>query len=640
MKSFACVAAVLGAASAVAAVSIAEINGNRFLSSFKDQNVTGVTGLVTAVASNGIYLRSTEPDDDPATSEGLFVFGSAVGKQVQKGDVITLGGLVQEYRSNNNYIYLTELTKPANIVVVSSGNQVKPLVIGVDTLQPPNKEYSSLDKGGVFGVPNAVTTITASNPVLDPTAYGLDFWESLVGELVTIQSAHLVSRPNQYGDVWVRGNYTVTGINGHGGLTMLDGGESLFFTLIRSSSCEETATAAMDMALTRQKTNHVDANPEAIVVGSPLDGSKNPTDTKMGDYIGDVTGVVYNAFGTYRVLPLTAVKTITPSSPDYPATSLASSAHCSGLTVADYNAENLAPNSTHLPSVVSQIVTKLRTPDLIFLQEVQDNSGPVDDGVTSANLTLSTLTQGIEKTSGVRYDFVEVAPVDGQDGGQPGGNIRCAYLYRPDAVELYKPNPGGSNDENAVVDGPSIKYNPGRIGQSDANFEATRKPLVAMWKPVKGPDKVFFTINVHFSSKGGSTGLHGDPRPPVNKGVEKRTGQMELTANFIAQILAQDPKARIITAGDFNEFTQVQPVTTFASKSGLLDADEVAGLAAVERYTYLFDQNSEALDHMYISRGLAKNAQVEHLHLNTWQNYDGQTSDHDPSVAKLNFCAC
>lgn len=81
-------------------------------------------------------------------------------------------------------------------------------------------------------------------------------------------------------------------------------------------------------------------------------------------------------------------------------------------------------------------------------------------------------------------------------------------------------------------------------------------------------------------------------------------------------------------------------MTTFASKSGLLDADEVAGLAAVERYTYLFDQNSEALDHMYISRGLAKNAQVEHLHLNTWQNYDGQTSDHDPSVAKLNFCAC
>jgi predicted extracellular nuclease len=210
--------------------------------------------------------------------------------------------------------------------------------------------------------------------------------------------------------------------------------------------------------------------------------------------------------------------------------SFTSTGDCRGLTVADYNAENLAPNSTHLPSVVDQIINKLRTPDLIFLQEVQDNSGPTNDGVTSANMTLSALTRGLEQKSGVKYDFVEVAPVDGQDGGEPGGNIRCAYLYRPDAVELYRPNPGGSNDENQVIDGPAVKYNPGRIGQSDANFEATRKPLVAMWKPVKGPNKPFFTINVHFSSKGGSTGLHGDARPPVNKGVEKRTGQMELTA--------------------------------------------------------------------------------------------------------------
>lgn len=133
--------------------------------------------------------------------------------------------LILKCSSNPDYLFLTELTKPTKVVVVSSGNAVKPLVVGVDTFQPPNKEYSSLDKGGIFGVPNAVTTISKSNPVLDPTAYGLDFWESLVGELVTVKDAFLVSRPNKYGDVWVRGNWTVTGLNGHGGLTMLEGGE-------------------------------------------------------------------------------------------------------------------------------------------------------------------------------------------------------------------------------------------------------------------------------------------------------------------------------------------------------------------------------------------------------------------------------
>lgn len=98
MKVSAVAASVLAAASSAAAVSIAEINGDRFLSPFKDKDVTGVKGLVTAVSANGIYLRSTEPDSNPATSEGLYVFNRAVGKQVKVGDVITLDGKVTEYR--------------------------------------------------------------------------------------------------------------------------------------------------------------------------------------------------------------------------------------------------------------------------------------------------------------------------------------------------------------------------------------------------------------------------------------------------------------------------------------------------------------------------------------------------------------
>ncbi|KAL3953330.1 hypothetical protein ACCO45_013273 [Purpureocillium lilacinum] len=589
MKSPMLALAALAAPAAVAAVAIAEINGDRFLSPFQDKDVANVTGLVTATSKTGIYLRSTAPDDSPATSEGLFVFSSSLVKTAKVGDVVTLSGLVKEYRSNKDYIYLTELTNPTNVVVVSSGNAVAPLVVGKDTLPPPTRDFSSLDAGGVFGVPNAAGTVSGANPKLDPTAYGLDFWESLVGELVTVKDAYLTSRPNQYGDVWVRGDWAVTGVNGHGGVTMLDG----------------------------------DANPETIVVGTPLDGSANPTDTKMGDFVGDVTGVVSNAFGFYRILPLTRLPRL-----------------LQGITVADYNAENLAPDSAHLPRVVDQIVNELRLPDLVFLQEVQDNSGAANDGVVSANLTLSTLTRGIEAASGVAYAFAEVEPQDGKDGGQPGGNIRCAYLYRPDVVELHEPRQGGSLDANEVLPGPALKFNPGRIQPANAAFDDSRKPVAAAWRTVKGTHKTFFTVNVHFGSKGGSTTLHGDARPPVNKGVEKRTEQATITADFIAAILKQDPRARVIAAGDFNEFTQVQPMRVFAERSGLRDLDELAGLAPEERYTYLFDMNSQALDHMYVSPALGRGARVEHLHVNTWQNFKGQTSDHDPSVALLNVCGC
>jgi predicted extracellular nuclease len=71
----------------------------------------------------------------------------------------------------------------------------------------------------------------------------------------------------------------------------------------------------------------------------------------------------------------------------------------------------------------------MKTPDLLFLQEIQDNSGEEDDGTVAADVTISTLIGAIEKISGVRYNYTQINPVDGQDGGVPGGNIRTVYLY-------------------------------------------------------------------------------------------------------------------------------------------------------------------------------------------------------------------
>ncbi|KAF5669014.1 putative endonuclease exonuclease phosphatase family [Fusarium heterosporum] len=587
-----------------AALTIAEINGDRYLSSYKGKNVTGVEGLVTAVGSSGFYLRSTKPDRNDATSEGLYIFGKTAVGSVSVGDVITLDGFIEEYRSNKDYVYLTEMSYPQNIVVKSSDNKFKPKVIGKDTGNPPGKQFSELDGGNVFAVPNNGTLISVANPKLNIKSYGLDFWESLVGELVTVPKAYALSRPNTYGDFWVRGNWKVSGLNKHGGLTMVGS----------------------------------DANPEAIVIGSPLDGTKNPSDTKLGDYVGEITGVVSYAFGFYRILPLTAVKVSKASNAEHPAVSFTSQKSCKGITVADYNAENLNPTSAHLPLVVKQIVEKLRTPDLIFLQEVQDNSGAANDGVVSANQTLAALADGIEESSGVVYDWAEVVPDNNEDGGQPGGNIRQAYLYRPDAVELVKPNQGNADDVNAVLDGPSLKFNPGRIDPANPAWDDSRKPLVAQWKPVKGTKKPFFTVNVHFGSKGGSTSVHGDARTPVNKGVEKRTKQSQITAEFIAQILKKDSKAHVIAAGDFNEFADVAPIEAFVETSGLIDADEAAKIPATERYTYLFDSNCQALDHMFISKELRKGIKYEHLHINTWQDTAGEVSDHDPSVARFDMC--
>ncbi|KAL3494369.1 Endonuclease/exonuclease/phosphatase [Aspergillus germanicus] len=588
--------------SAVAAVTIAEINGNAYLSPLKGESVSGVEGLVTAIGESGFFLRSTTPDSDDATSESIYVYGSSSVSKVTVGDIITLSGKVSEYRSQDTYLHLTEITSPSSIVVKSSGNEVTPVVIGKDR-SPPTEVYSSLDIGDIYALPNNVSRISEENPALKPDVNGLDFWESLSGELVSLTDLTIITKPNQYGDVFVRGNWAVSGLNEHGGLTM---------------------TAK-------------DSNPEAIKIGTPLDGTRNRDDSKVGDIVEDVTGVVQWVFGQYMVLPTTALKVTASNDTAAPASTLVGDGTCKSLSIGSYNVENLTPNASNIEGIANHIANYLNGPALVALQEIQDNSGATDDGVVSANVTLSTLANLIAAAGGPDYEFTEIVPVNNADGGQPGGNIRVAYLYDPTIIRLRNENIGSSTDANEVLAGAELKYNPGLIDPSNAAWDASRKPLAAAWETLDGKNK-FFTVNVHFSSKGGGTTLQGDVRPPVNGAVDQRIAQAEVVASFIASILEKDPKAKILATGDFNEFAFVEPLTTFVAKSSLVDLDEVVGIPETERYTYIYDSNHQQLDHMFVSEALGKGAKMEHVHVNTWLNYDDASSDHDPSVAVFNVC--
>jgi predicted extracellular nuclease len=250
----------------------------------------------------------------------------------------------------------------------------------------------------------------------------------------------------------------------------------------------------------------------------------------MGDKAEDVTGVVFQQFGFYYILPVTALKITAPASAAAPSVSFTGTGTCKGVTIGDYNVENMAPTqASHIQKVAAHIFNALKTPDLLFIQEIQDNTGATDDGVVDANKTLSALVAAIKAVSNVTYDFVDIDPVNDLDGGQPGGNIRQAYIYRPEVVGLYNPNPGAGTDANEVLPGPALKYNPGRIDPANDAWTSSRKPLVAAWK-AKGGKKPFFTVNVHWSSKGGGTSYQGDVRPPVNGALDSRLKQADVTA--------------------------------------------------------------------------------------------------------------
>ncbi|KAH7378043.1 endonuclease/exonuclease/phosphatase family protein [Cadophora sp. MPI-SDFR-AT-0126] len=600
-------ATVALALSAVAnAVTINQINGIKYLSPYAGQTLTGIKGLVTAKGPSGFFLRDTTLNLDIRSSNSIYVYGSLALKNVTVGDIITVDATVAEYRSTSTYLYLTELTYPNNVKVLSSGNAVKPVVIGEDLLvYPPTEQFSSLDNWDVYSLPNNQSLVSTANPTLQPLLFGMDFWESLSGELVTVKLPVAITKSNRYANVWIAGSWRKSGTNKRGGLTMRDR----------------------------------DSNPETLAVIDPLDGTKNPTTVKLGDTLEEITGVLTYAFGYYSIYPQTAIKVVSSASPATPpVTTLTSSGTCKQLTVGDYNVENLTPKSAWLPSIADHIATYLKTPDLMFVQEIQDDNGATNNGVVTANLTLTTLVNAIYNISGIQYAYTEVLPTNLQDGGEPGGNIRQAYLYKPDILRLRKPNLGGPLDANEVLPGPELKFNPGRIEPSNPAFTASRKPLAAAWETLDGKNK-FFTINLHQGSKGGGSPLVGDARPPVNGGVADRSAQANVTATFVAQILKENPFAKIIVAGDFNEFTFVEPLETFKSVSHLLDLDDVTLTPSTERYTYMFDMNCQELDHMFVSPALILGAAFEHVHVNTWSNLADQKSDHDPSVARLNVCS-
>jgi hypothetical protein len=165
---------------------------------------------------------------DHRISNGLNIYTSnaAILSRVRVGDNVSLSGKVTEYRSSTspNDLFATQINFPANVTVLSSGHSIQPVVLGKDR-SPPTFLLSALDKGndGWLSVPANQSRIEEVNPTLQPDLYGLDFWESLEGQLVTIPDPVAIDFSNEYREIWVHGDWPVTGKNGRGGLTMTFG---------------------------------------------------------------------------------------------------------------------------------------------------------------------------------------------------------------------------------------------------------------------------------------------------------------------------------------------------------------------------------------------------------------------------------
>src|SRR5439155_459555 len=112
------------------------------------------------------------------------------------------------------------------------------------------------------------------------------------------------------------------------------------------------------------------------------------------------------------------------------------------LTVATFNVENLAPSdgATKFSNLADRIVNNLKSPDIISVEEVQDNPGPIDP--TNSAFTTSRKPLAGELTFNGRTVFVIGNHFNSKGGDDP--------LFGPDQPPVLTSETQRNNQATVV----------------------------------------------------------------------------------------------------------------------------------------------------------------------------------------------
>ncbi|MBK6018700.1 endonuclease/exonuclease/phosphatase family protein [Streptomyces sp. MBT53] len=570
-------------------VRVHDIQGTTRLSPYSGQTVTRVPGIVTGVRSSGslgYWIQDPTPDTDPRTSEAVFVYTGSTKPTVAVGDSVLVTGKVSEYYPSSTSQSNTEITGPTT-TVLSSGNAL-PAAVTLDATSVPDAYIPTASGGSIESLP------------LQPTVYAQDFYESLEGMRVTFADARVVGASDAYGELWV------------------------------TVKPDENATARGGTLY----SSYDQPNTGRIEVMS-LDTTSTFPAANVGDELSGVTTgpLDYSTYGGYNV-QATQLGTLVDNGLKQEVTRKQKKDE---LAVATYNVENLDALDTQekFDRLAEGVAVNLNSPDIVALEEIQDDNGATNDGTVTAEGTLKRFTDAVRAAGGPAYKWRYISPTNDADGGEPGGNIRQVFLFNPKRVSFTDHKGGDATTATSVVKtrhGVELTYSPGRIDPTNAAWEDSRKPLVGEFT-FQG-EQVFVVAN-HFISKGGDQPIHGRYQPPARSSETQRAAQAAEVNTFVKSLLAADKNAKAIVLGDLNDYEFSQTVTTLTADKVLKPL--ITTLPAAERYTYVYDGNSQTLDHILTSPAVTSfNYDVVHINA----EFADQASDHDPQIVRIDVSKC
>lgn len=561
---------LVAAAACSQEVPIHAVQGPGSRSPYEGQWVV-VRGVVTGVARNGFFLQGMEPDDDPRTSEGIFVYtGGTPPGVASPGALLRVRGRVEEY--------------------VPSG----------DPAAPPLTELVSPD----------VTLLSAQTPVPEPAALStnlphpgglMEQLEPLEGMRVRVASL-TVTAPTAGRLDEATASATSTGV---------------FFGVVTGlpRPFREPGFPPFD-PVPSGNPPRFDGNPEVLRVDTACLVGGAPVDLAVGAVVADLTGPLTVGSRRYTLCPepgfRIAFQPAVPVPPPPP--------QAGQLVLASWNIHRFFDDQDdparsepvlsseafafRLDKAARAVAQFLYLPQVLVLQEVES-----ERVLTHLALRLGTLA---------RASWGEDPAYEAVLGLPDSGGLRLGALVarglRGVRVSLLA--------ASSILQGARLT-NPD--GSSEPLFDRPPLHLTVELTAPGQPRRQVAVVAVHLRSLIGllstQPGTNGWPTEGARVRA-KRAKQGEELARWVDSFQRQNPTTPLILLGDYNAFefpdgvvdllgtvagAPAPPEAVVLPTQDLLDPDLVVATALeppAQRYSYVYDGSAQALDHALISRSL------------------------------------
>ncbi len=544
---------------------IRDIQGPGLFSPLAKRHVT-TRGVVTGATRKGFFIQDPRGDPDHDASHGLFVFDRRSKPAV--GSLVEVSGEVIDYQAEDDARPTTQLIEKTTQVLTDRGPALQPVWLTAERVLVPRAELSRFlnrHEGMLVGVPAGSTFVAPSN------AYG---------DYVVLPPGADLTR-SEYGGVLIDPTEPERWLPG---FRLLDYAEAPRVNV--GAELLEAVTGPLNFRVASFQ----------IATAGPVRAGPAPVETHVTSLHpagSRITVLTLNGFN----LDAQIERRNRVDDPDR-----------------DVDDDVADGRFTALGRAIAQDAA---CPTIVALQEIQDDDGAELSEVVTAERTYACLIAAVQRAGGPTYAWADVPPESGADGGQPGGNIRNAYLYDPRRVELVE----GTLE---------------RLGNDDPAFEDSRKPLAARFRLLHDRGEVEL-VNVHLASKRHQRGLFAPEQPGVDPRAALRIEQAECIGAHLAPLRAQGVDYYV--TGDFNDF-EFSP--TLRALTGDHSVNLVERVAAARRFDYNHRGISQALMHGIVARRQLQGRTVEYeiLHANALTGTQpgrggGKASDHAYAIARL-----